>query len=222
MSPFVIVLNVLECAAAITGFIYWQKIRQSYWRWFPVYLMIIALSEIAGEYMSYVKNNAKANIAIYSYWVIPLEFLFFYWLFYQFFNKSSFKKWAVYAAIIYLLFWFSDIFSWPPFLYSNEVTKLFDSFSYSVGNLLLLILLLIFFIMFTKSDAILNYKDSIMFWVCLGLLIFYLGSMPFYGIHSTLSENYYDFFLVYWRIQFILNYIMYSLFIIAFVWGKSK
>src|ERR1700733_13083217 len=115
MNWFTILLNIFECIACITGFLYWKMIRQSYWRWFPVYLAIVVLTELFGKYAVYIKKDAALNTAIYNYWGIPMEFLFFYWLFYQYFRRSSANgnKWPLYSAAIYLLCWLSEIFSWP-------------------------------------------------------------------------------------------------------------
>jgi hypothetical protein len=103
----------------------------------------------------------------------------------------------------------------------NHVKLLFD-FSYTIGNILLLVLLLMFFIKFSKGDEVLNYRSSRMFWVCLGIMIFYIGSMPFYGMRSTIYNLNQPLFYFYWHAQFGLNYLMYILFIISFIWGREK
>ena len=149
-------------------------------------------------------------------------YFFFYWLFYQYFRLTSKNKWPLYTAAIYLLCWLSDIFVWPDIFYLTRVKLLFDSFSYTIGNILLLVLLLMYFITFSKSDRILNYRQNRMFWVCLGLMIFYVGSMPFYGMRTTLYYQYPDIFYPYWYTQYGLNYLMYLLFIISFLWGREK
>ncbi|MEO6455863.1 MAG: hypothetical protein ABIN97_17410 [Ginsengibacter sp.] len=210
------ILNILEFSACITGFLYWKKIRHSYWRWFPVYLGIIVVTELVAEYFLYAKNDLTVNINIYRFFGVPFEFLFLFWLFYQYLNNTSKNKWPVFSAAIYLICLLIDL------LYVGKMKLLFDSFSYTIGNILLLVLLLMFFLKFIKSDDILEYKSSMMFWVCLGLLIFYLGSLPFYGIRTTLYKEYRDFFFVYWYIQYGLNYLMYILFALSFIWGKPK
>jgi hypothetical protein len=61
-----------------------------------------------------------------------------------------------------------------------------------------------------------------MFWVCLGLMLFYIGTIPFFAFRKVLYVEHRDFFYVYWYIQFGLNYLMYLLFILSFVWGRPK
>jgi hypothetical protein len=210
-------LNVCELAACITGFLYWRK-QQGYWRWFPIYLAVIVCIELVGKYFWYVRHDVQVNAAIYRYLGLPIQFLFFYWLFRQYFTKNDtpLKHWPYIGALIYLLSWVVDA------IWLSNIKFWFSSFSYTIGNIILLVLLFAFFIRMLRSEDILNYKTSQMFWVALGLLFFYLGTLPFYGLRNTLSENYYDLFMVYWYIHFALDYLMYIFFILSFVWGKQK
>lgn len=216
MTWFIIVLNILELSACITGFLYWNKIRHTYWKWFPVYLAIIFLIEITGEYFLHVRNDLRVNIILYSYLGIPLQFFFFYWIFYRQFVKTRLAIWPLISAAIYFICLVADL----PYL--SKINFYFESFSYIMGCIFLLILLLIFFSRFIRSDDILHYRTSIMFWVCLGLLLFYVGCMPFFAFRKVLYNDYRDFFYIYWYVQFCFNYLMYLLFIIAFIWGKPK
>ncbi len=208
-----IVLNILELSACITGFLYWKKIKNSFWRWFPVYLGVIFLTEITGEYFLYELHDLETNIAIYSYFGIPLQFFFLYWLFYQHFKNTKNSKWPLLSAAIYSFCWLGDTFFFD---------MLFDSFSYTIGCTLLLILLLIYFIKFLNSRQLLSYKFSMMFWVCLGVLIFYIGALPFFGLRTVYYSQFPEFFYVYWYVQFVLNYLMYISFCISFIWGQPK
>jgi hypothetical protein len=213
MPWLTIILNFFELAACITGFLFWNKIRDTYWKWFPVYLAIILLVELTAEYFSYVRDNVAVNDAIYWFFGIPVEYLFLYWLFYQYAKP---RKWPLLLAAIYVLAWILGL------IYLSNLKLNFDSFSVTIGNSLLLVSLFIFFIRFSNSNAILHYRSSMMFWVCLGLLIYYVGSLPFYGMRTTLWKDYRNIFYVYWYIQFFLNCCMYSLFMIAFIWGRPK
>jgi hypothetical protein len=216
MSWLIVVLNILELSACVAGFIYWNKIKQSYWRWFPVYLGVIILTELTGEYLLNVKHDLKLNIAIYSYFGIPIQFFFFYWIFYQQFKGTAKSKWPLVSAVIYFICLVADL------LYISKIRLFFESFSYIIGCIFLLILILLYFTRFIKSDEIIKYKSCLMFWVCTGLMFFYIGSLPFYAFRTDLYREHRSFFYIYWYIQFGLNYLMYLLFIVSFIWGKVK
>ncbi|HNU89086.1 MAG TPA: hypothetical protein PKJ94_12370 [Ferruginibacter sp.] len=209
-------LNFFEALACITGFIYWKKIRNTYWKWFPVYLAIIFVTEITGEIAGYRLQWFQFNRNLYTFFCIPFQFLFFCWLFWKYFEKSSYRNWALAGVLIYLLSLLTNIF----FLASIRFS--FFSFSYMMGNLILLVLTILFFSLFIKGNEILGYRSSRMFWVCLGLLIFYLMSLPLYGLWNTLAAKHPGLFDNYWIITMILNYLMYLLFTLSFIWGKPK
>ena len=217
MKWYIILLNIFELLACVTGLFYWRKIRNSFWQWFPVYLGVIFLTEMTGEYLLFVKRDLSANIFLYTYFGIPAQFFFFYWLFYQYFKiKKSNRKWSLISTAIYLVALIADL------TYISKHEFYFESFSYVIGCLFMLILLLIFLFGFTNEEEIVNYKKSMMFWVCIGLLIFYIGATPFFAFRSKLYKENTAFFYVYWYVQFGLNYLMYLLFTVAFIWGKPR
>ncbi len=94
--------------------------------------------------------------------------------------------------------------------------------SYTIGVFLLAILSFLEFLKQIKSDEILNFKGNKMFYINIGVLIFYIGTLPFFAFdkilldnNRTLWDSYLTFFL------FSVNII--NLFYIAsFIWGKSK
>ena len=209
-------LNIFEALACITGFIYWQKIRNTYWKWFPIYLAIIVITEITGEIAGYSLQWVQFNRNLYTFFCIPLQFLFFFWLFWKYFEKTSYRYLVLAGALIYMLSFFINIF------FLANVRFAFSSFPYMIGNVVLMVLTILFFMIFIKGEEILEYRSSNMFWVCLGLLIFYLLSLPLYGLWNTLAAKHPGLFDNYWIITMILNYLMYLLFILSFIWGKPK
>lgn len=209
-------LNFFELLACVTGFAYWRKIHKSYWKWFPVYLGLIVMIELAGKILMNVYNDREANLTLYNYFGIPIQFLFFFWVFYKFFEEEKFRRWPIAGLSIYLACWVAERF----FLVATRTW--FMSFSYTIGNVILLVLIILFFIKFINSNEILKYRQSMMFWVSLGLLSFYLGTFPYYALRNTLLGNYKQLVNVYAYISFGLDYLMYIFFTIAFIWGKPK
>lgn len=86
------------------------------------------------------------------------------------------------GTAIYLLTLLADM------LFFNQMRKFwFSSLSYLVGNIILLILIIIFFLVSQTGTT--TYQGNMMFWTCTGLLVFYLGSLPFYGLWNTLARD---------------------------------
>jgi hypothetical protein len=215
LKPLEIALNILELAAFVSSIIFWKKIKNSYWKYFSLYLLLIVISETIGRYLTH-HNMDTANHQFYNYFEIPMEFTFFYWLFYRAQNKSKFRWLPIVCAAVYCASWLTDIF------YFSKMQFVFYSFSYTVGNLLLLVLVLRFFIQLVTSDDILTFSQNMLFWVSLGALMFYLGTFPYYGLRNSIAYNYREIYITYSYIVYILDCFMYLMFIFSFVWGKPN
>ena len=206
---------MLEAVACTTGFIYYKKFKGTYWVVFIGYLLFIVLCENAGAVINSYQLD-EINTVFYNYLVIPVEFMFFFWLFYRSLTGSRFIWLPIVCGGVYLASWLVDI------IYVSRLHFFFTSMSYTIGNLLLLILILQFFAALVSSNSILVFKRNIMFWVSLGLLIFYLGSCPFYGLFNLLAYKHRYLYIAYCQVVFGLNYLMYIMFTISFIWGEPN
>ncbi len=202
-------LTGFEFLAAIIGFINWSKIKRTYWQYFPLYLLVLTISDLVSIYLP----SKSVNI-YYTYFIIPLEFTF---MFYLFKKNLKYDRLVWFCIVVYVMSF------WIEFLYENINRKnIFLSVSYSVGNLLLLILILRYFYFLIYSERILSFYTEPMFWVSSGLLLFYLGTFPYYGLYNLLKTKYFDILVSYTWIMIFLNYAMYLLFAASFIWGKEK
>ncbi len=213
------ILKGFELMAAIAGFCYWSQVKNSYWKWFPVYLSFIVVAEWAGWYMDYTQH-AALNQAFYHYIVLPVEFLFFFWLLSRQTIAPGLKRLSITGTFVYLLVWLFDTYLRSTDFYRTSYS--FPSISYTTGNLVLLVLILSFLIKLVRSDDILHFKKNPLFWVCIGLLAFYLGTAPYYGLRNMMYKNHKTVFWAYTYLSFILNYCMYSLFTISFICRKPN
>ncbi len=202
-------LIIAEAVAAITGFITWRKWKDSYLRWAPFYLAIIVVLELSERLLRDYGDPAIASFILQT--SVLTEILFMHWLFY----KTLHKKIIIAGACIYVL-----SFVMERFLIQNNAYY-FQSLSYTIANLLILVYLLIYFLQLVKSGRILYFKSITVFWFALGMLVFYLGTFPFYGLYNELSKNL-DLFVPLAWVATSLNYAMYLLFITGFIWGKAR
>jgi hypothetical protein len=210
------ILYGTEVIACVSGFICWKKIKHTHWKYFPIYLALIVAIEIVGEFFSR-QQLYSSNLALYNYFGIPLEILFFIWLFHKVFATTTLRKLTIAAACIYIGCWATEMFFIP-----KLPSFWIGSFSYTVGILLLLVLILTYLYQLVTSSEIIFIKSNMMFWVCMGLFVFYTFSLPFYGMGNYLYNHHSNIYFIYSQAIYVLNYIMYGLFIIAFIWGKPK
>jgi hypothetical protein len=195
--------------AGIVGLVNWQVVKKSYWKYFPLYLIIIPFLEV----LSYLlRGSLGGKITVFI--TIPLEFLFFFWLFYK---NSQKKKLILIGSLIYVFSFIMEIFL------AERINKgYFLSFSYSIGNLILLVFILQYFYYLIFTERILFFYQERMFWVALGLLVFYLGTFPYFGLYNLLLTKHFKLLVSYTWVEIFLDYAMYLLFAASFIWGKEK
>lgn len=202
-------LLLSEIVAAIIGIIKFNKFKNSYWKWFIYYLVFIAVSELLCEFVLCYFQNFKTYY--YDFFIIPIEFLFLYWL-YSYKSLSNKKLFWV-SSVLYLLSLL------PYFVFEGK--SVINSFNYIIGTFLLSIMIILEFNKQMKTDDILKFKENMMFYINTGVGLFYVGTLPFFAFHSLLWKdiviwnNYYIFFMM-------TNILMYTLFSIALLWGKPN
>lgn len=205
---------VMEVVAAVTAFIYINKWKETHWKWFPFYLAFIAIADIFGTV--YHDRNVFISLYLYNCVIIPTEFFFFFWIFQKALRDSVYRSMPKIFTVIYAVFLLVEL------LYLRKVQFAYMSLAYTVGNVLLLVLILMNFLQLMNSDSVLKYKENILFWVSVGLLIFYLGSFPFYAVYNVLVSRHHAAFFYYKEFESILNSIMYFTFALSFICGKPK
>ncbi|MBP6589809.1 MAG: hypothetical protein KAX45_03700 [Chitinophagaceae bacterium] len=208
------VLFAAEGVAALAGILCMKRVSGTYWKWFPVYLRTIFLTEIGAEIHYQFIGDYEVNAAIHFFFSLPLQIFFFIWLFGQVLNGRKFLVWT--AGVVFFLAWLADIF------FFRNTYHIFSSFSYTIGNILLLALMVAYFLELIHSPGVVKYRQSMIFWVCLAMLLFYLGTLPFYGLYNMLSRSYPEIFNTYWIVATLLDIFMYLIFAVALLWKEPN
>ena len=149
-----------EFIAALVGTIFFFKLKLSYWKWFSVYLVLIFLQ----EFFWYERDTFSGitTSQYYAYFGIPIQFVFFYWLY----ALKSLKKPKLFVIcmVVYII----------PLLFKIyfEKTNLVYSFNINIGTAILIILMVLEFIKQIRNDNILKFRESKMFYINTGLILF--------------------------------------------------
>ena len=212
---------ITELISAVVGFMYIRKWQTTIWRWFAFFLMFMVIGECVGESLSVVNSpiTRKLNVIWYDNIVIPSEFLYFFWIFYLH-NENPIKKRLPLAfIIIYIISLASDIFIFQAHFHAQQLP--FNSFSYTIGNILLLYLILNYYSRMANSQTVMKLNENMLFWISTGLLIYYLGTCPFWGLRNIII-NYKSLYEAYNAIQLILDFLMYLTFTFSIIWVKAN
>lgn len=199
-----------EGFAATVALIYFREIKHSHWKYFVYYLVYIFIVEKFSQFILMQLHIDKQDF--HAYFAIPFEFIFFYWLYAlkSLGNKKLFlllvSLYVISFVAIHLIF---------------EKFKKINSLNFSIGTLFLLVLVFLEYLKQIRNDNILEYHENKMFYINIGVVLFYVGALPFFAFYNILLDNpeiwnnYYLYFLV-------SNCIMYLLFAASFIWGKVK
>ncbi|MCW3161971.1 hypothetical protein [Chryseobacterium oryctis] len=200
----------MEGISAITALIFFNRIKNQYWKYFVFYLIFIFLCESVGAWGDKFMHYNK--VAFYNYLVIPVQFIFFYWLYAakSFENKKLF--WGL--SLVYLLSFIPS-----ELIFSGK--KIMFSLNYTLGCLMLMILVVMEYYKQINSSNILNFDKNRMFYINLGVTLFYIGTLPFWTFLDFISD-YREIFNIYFAYFLISGIIMYLLFSISFIWGKQS
>jgi hypothetical protein len=201
----------LELLAAIVGILYYKKLKDTYWKWFIYYLVAIFVMEAYSKWG--LESHPYWRRYYYNYLVIPFEFVFFYWLY------------AVKSLARKRLFWTSVIIYACFHLLSNFVmqnNEILNSLSYTVSVLLLAIMAFFEFQKQVKSDSILQFQENKMFYINVGIILFYVGTLPFFTFDRYLYNHMPEIWSSYRTLFLFAVNVLSLLFIASFIWGKPK
>jgi len=203
---FLVFTLALELATALVATIHYKKYKNTKEKYFLYFLWFTFITDFFGSVI--VAYCFKTNSAfIYNIYKITAFSFLLYWYYTIINNKNN----IVYLIFVYL---FSLAFSiaYEPFFGSVQKTN------FVVGALLLVICSLIYFSEMLKSNKVFNLKIRLSFWITMGTLLFYIGIIPLILMNNYLKIQYLSFNII----LAILNSILYSSYIIGFVWMKKK
>lgn len=199
-----------EVSALLAGIFYFRKMRNTYWAILLFYLAYVVCYELL-TFFFYEKLSASIwGILIFIQ--IPLEFMLYIWLY----ASKSLKRPK--------LFWIFTFVFIGSVLIDESIEQgdyYFNSFNYIIGSLILLILVTLEYFQQIKSDDILVFKQNRMFYVNIGVVLFFIGNLPFFGLYYPMMKqpdlwnNYYIYFM-------LSNCALYLLLAASFIWGKEK
>ncbi|MFY0628788.1 MAG: hypothetical protein JXR05_00325 [Flavobacteriaceae bacterium] len=205
-----ILLPTIQFLAVLIGLLYFSKLKKSYWKWFLIYLIIIFIQEYF--WMKNTSLSREHKIGYYVFFGIPFQYLFLYWLYALKSFKS--KKLFLTSSLIYI----GTIIIVAFFKELDEILSL----STNIGTFILTGLIILEFIKQIKNDDILKFRENKMFYINIGLVLFYIGNYPYHVFGKELYQSHKDIWDLYQVYFLASNNIMYLLFAASFKWGKTQ
>jgi len=201
----------IEFFSALVSIFYFQKVKHSHWKWFAIYLIFIFIQEFFWKFTPSFIGIRKQDY--YVFFGIPIQYLFFYWLYA--FKSLKNRKLFIICFLVYSITYI------PLEIYFKKIDVVY-SLNLTVGTILLTLLIVLEFIKQIKNDDILKFKENKMFYINIGVILFYIGTYPLFAFYDFFSKGTYtNIWNIYFLYFLITNCIMYLLFIASFIWGRN-
>jgi hypothetical protein len=178
---------------------------------FPIVLLFTIVAEFSGRYVRDVYE--LPNAIIYNIYYIFYFSLLIY-IFMKVIDVEKFKNYIKIGIGVYWLFYLGD------WLFTNFMEIGF-MISYFVGAGVLVFAIILYYISILQSSLVLVVKNDLLFWVSVGLFLFFIGYVPIKIIRTMFYEasNFFELLMV---IQLSLIVVMYLFFLTGFLWMKKR
>ncbi len=200
----------LALAVLIYGFYNYKNYSNTKAKYFIFSILYAVLTEFLGAHF----HNwfGVVNYPVYNVFII-VQLSFYLWWFQLLLESLNRKKIIKVFIFCYLIFSLINI------IYGQDFFLGYQTYTYGIGVILVLLAICFYFIEIFNKDTILNITDSALFWFALGVLLFYGTFMPFM-FASKLFLNVDKW--IYSLVVFSLNVIMYSCFAVGFYKSYKK
>lgn len=210
-----------ELLASVVGVFYFYKYKNTSLKYFLYLLWYITFTEFLAGYarktgvLIFYTDDHGNHYTVWFYNLLNfITFNTLYYIYYKSLSTVKFKNWIKIFAFIYIgVYIFNWLFIQNFVLENSEIPNI-------ISSIFLTVTILFYFIELLRSDKIIVFHKLLLFWVSIGLLLFYTGTIPF-----TLKSN--GYMLIpgvhkLFSIVYILAIIMYSIFTFGFIWSKKE
>ncbi len=179
----------------------------------PIILFLTMITEYLGYYLKDVVYDIPLNKFIYNLYYL-IHFSFFFYIFMKMIENDRFKKNIKIGLVVFWVFFLSD------FVFAGIFQSSFAR-TYIAGAAILIFCIILYYISILQSSLVLVIKNDLLFWISVGLFLFYIGYIPIKIIKTWFykPDSFFEFLLV---IQFSLIIIMYLFFLTGFLWMKKR
>jgi len=202
------------------GTSYLYKYKHTYLKYFLYFLWYITLMEFVGEYI--VENKILVYIdengLVYNKWLSNIRrfvtFIVLYYIYFKALQTKVFKKWTKIFAIIFTFVYTLNWIIFQNFIKENPEIPMV------VGSIFLIVSIIFYFIELLRSEKIVIFHRMLLFWISVGLLLFYAGTIPFMLKWNgyMLIPGVHELFLI----LYVLAILMYLTFTFGFIWSRKE
>lgn len=169
-----------EMLAMLISLICWKRLLRTPFFYFIPYLIMTVAAEWSGVYTG-LHHHLDVNNQIFNITTL-LEFSFFYFLFFSSIKSISSKKIILVLTAFYLVSSLVNILFIQGF-------STFNSYTMLIGTMVVVFCVFLYFYSAFEQNITVNLLKEPMFWVSIGIFLFYLGDFTFNLMYPFLQKN---------------------------------
>ncbi len=209
-----------ELIASISGTVYFYKYKNTPLKYFLFLLWYITITEFTRWYASEhnVLGFFDENGRHYNHWFYNLlSMVTFFTLFYIYLKSISVKRYQKWIKLFIGIYLGLNLINW---LFIQNFAFEMSETPRVIGSIFLILTILFYFIELLRSEKIVAFHRLLLFWISVGLLLYYTGTIPFalkYNGYALIPGIHELFLIIY-----VLAIIMYLTFTFGFIWSKKE
>jgi len=175
LFPFHIYFEITALLACI---LFWSSAKDTDLRWFLPYLTLIVFVEVMGWYLPVFLGKTNAWLFNIS---VPIEYLFFAFIFYAHYAKPLNRKFALIFIVLFSAY--VICYSLIKGIYN------FNTYYLLIGSLVMIILSVLYFSeQYSKTETG-NIWSEPMFWITTGVFLFNAGEFSYNFLSEFIVKN---------------------------------
>jgi len=203
-------IKYIELTTAIVGSIYYYKYKHTCLKYFLIILWYTTLNGFLARFLheNYILRN---NTVLYNIYNL-INFTFLFTLFKAYIKKINHKKWIKTFSYIYIISLVIEAF------FKNYLSEI-QTIPFIIGAIFVIICIFYYFLEVLNTDKVLYVSKNLLFWISIGLLLYFFGKIPTRIVRNFWEEvTYYQSIYV---VEYILSIVMNICFIIGFICSEK-
>ena len=193
---------------ALLALVKWKSLNTSQ-RWFALLLWLIILISFSG-YL-WVRETKHNNMPFFHVYIL-VEYLLLLQTFRLFFKGSIKDRIWLILGVGYTTVWLVNVF----FL---EGWWAFPDYIHVLEVVIMLVIISLWFRKMLKEKVIRNPERTFEFWICAGLVIFFMGNLMLFIFPKFIINK--GVFIAVWRLNSALIILLYIIYTVALLWVKK-
>ena len=178
---------------------------------FKIFSFLLALTFLVEFFVGFVVKvfHFKNNFWVYNAFSL-VEFWTFGYFYYQVIRIKLLRRIIFLFLVIFPIFWLITVF----FLFGFNI---WNSYVIIVGSFFSILFAIMYYCQVVTAREIQSLRNLPEFWIATGMLIFYLGALPYFGTLNFLIGHYLQVAQSLLKVLVVLDTLMYAMFAYGFL-----